>query len=102
MMKTRLELHELLKSKSGYSNVYFQAPSSLSYPCIIYDLADYDHKYANDTKYIDHRRYNVTVIGKNPDNDDVLNNLLSIEYCEFDRRYRTSENLYHDVFNLYW
>lgn len=100
-MGSRLDLQELLEEKLGNNRVYFQPPSSLVYPCIIYEKKDYDVLNADDRKYFMKARYTITLIGKSADNDTVCKKLLDIPYCSFDRRF-ISDNLYHDVFNLYF
>lgn len=102
MSRTRLDFHALLKQVTGYTNVYYQPPSRMSYPCILYEKASYDIKHADNIKYKSMTRYTVTVIGTNPDNDSVIDALLSIKYSSYDRRYKTSENLYHDVLAIYY
>lgn len=101
-MKTRFELDELLRDLTEFDNIYYQPPSHMNYPCILYQKDDYDASYADDIRYKNKTKYQITLIGKNPDNEEVCQKLLSIMYCSFDRRYKTSENLYHDVFILYW
>ena len=104
MSKDRASLHTTLVEIMKPYRVYYQPPSSerMIYPCIVYDKNDYDIHNANDHIYRKKVQYKIMVIGKDPDNDTILDKILSLEYCSFDRRYKTSENLYHDVFTLYW
>lgn len=101
-MRSRAELHSLLRRVTKLNNVYYQPPSKMSYPCLRYEKASYNIDYGDDIKYKNMTRYELTVIGTNPDNDDIINALLALPYCSFDRRYKTTENLYHDVLILYW
>lgn len=107
-MRRRTDFHQILCKildcpVTGKScRVFFQPPASiqLTYPCIVYNFEDIDNDYANNTKYISTRRYSVILIDKNPDSEyiELLNQLPLAEY---DRHY-TSDNLYHDVFSIYF
>lgn len=99
-MGLRLDLQELLEDVTA--NVYFQPPTNvkLVYPCIIYKRDDEDAKYAGNTLYKHTKRYQVTVIDRDPDSTlpDTVRNL---PLCSFDRHF-TADGLNHDVFNLYF
>ena len=84
-------------------NVYFQPPENLklSYPCVVYTLSSIDHQYADNKTYIGKRRYQVTLITKDPDDELVQKTIDNFELCKFDRFF-TSNNLNHNVFILYW
>lgn len=101
-MGTRLELHEILCDKLGSRQVYFQPPESIrmKYPAIVYELDRIEHVPADDSKYFNLRRYAVKYISHDPDNT-VIDDILELPYCSFDRRYIV-ENLYHDCFNIYY
>lgn len=91
-------------------NVYYQPPAnkSLVYPCIVYSVTGIHRRKADNTNYTMKREYEVTYISKNPDAlgpdgdtgfiESLLNRLDNIRYV---RRF-TSDNLYHDVFDLYF
>jgi hypothetical protein len=80
---------------------YFQAPTSgMKYPAILYELDDIDTRHANNRKYISTRRYNVTLIDKDPDSPYV-ERLLSLITSQFDRHY-IKDNLHHFVFTIYY
>lgn len=98
----RLQLHTLLVELIAPHKVYFQPPSSvkLTYPCIIYSLDTIVTKYADSIKYKNKKAYTVTVIDQNPDSDIPLE-LLSLEYCSFDRFF-VADNLNHFAFKLYY
>lgn len=99
----RYELHSLLKTILGSDNVYYQPPENLKlkFPCIIYDLEGKDVKYADDYKYSSMRKYQLTVVDKNPDSEipDSIEDALN--FCRFDRRY-IKDNIYHYAFSLYY
>lgn len=102
MAKSRLSLQSELENLLGSRKVFFQPPPTirLSYPCIIYELADYDIDHADDIKYGIMKRYSITVIDKNPDSE-LPDKLIKLEYCSFDRFY-TIDNLNHWVFTLFY
>lgn len=99
-MRTRLELHEILKQITD--NVYFQPPESLKmhYPCIVYERSGGDTQFADNNPYVFAKRYKITIIDKNPDSS-IVDKISKISKCVYDRHYVT-ENLNHDVFNLYF
>ena len=101
-MGTRLELHEALVEILGSRNVYYQPPETLKlvYPCIIYKRSTPSVKFANDLPYIYNQRYSVTIIDKNPDSP-ILEKMNRLPHCSFDRHF-TSDNLNHDIYNLYY
>jgi hypothetical protein len=101
-MAPRLELQALLVEILGTKNVYFQPPPSLTmqYPCIVYKRDDIDTKHADNSPYQQTKRYQVTVIAKDPD-DDLHEKVARLPMCSYDRFY-TAENLNHDVFNLFF
>lgn len=101
-MGSRIELHSILEGILGTSSVYFQPPSSIEmvYPCIVYHRSDIDIKFANNNPYKFKKQYQIKLIYMNPDSD-LPDKLASLPTCSFDRRY-TSENLYHDIFIIYF
>lgn len=101
-MSRRLELHQILVDILGSDNVYFQPPASLQmkYPCIIYGRIGLDPKYANNRMYMHKKRYQVTVIDKNPDSE-IPDKIAELPMCFFDRHF-TANNLNHDVFTIYY
>ncbi len=101
-MGTRLELDAILREKLGSDHVYFQPPASIRmvYPAIVYELDRAYGPRADDLLYLKNRRYAIKYISRNPDND-IIDALLSLPYCIFDRRF-VVDNLYHDCFDLYY
>lgn len=102
MSRSRIDLHNELKSILGSSNVYYQPPESvkMQYPAIVYSMDDIDNTHANNGVYKQDRAYQVIVIDKKPEHPAV-NKLSVYPYCSYDREYKT-ENLHHTVFSLYW
>lgn len=102
MAKSRIELQTLLEEILGSRNVYYQPPESikLKYPAIIYYLNDIDVERADNGSYIKNKRYMITHINKDPDNE-ITDRLAELPMCSFDRRYAV-DNLTHDVFTLYF
>lgn len=103
-MASRLILHEKLKEVLGSDKVFFQPPESvkLSYPCIIYNRANGDSTYANDMPYTYRNRYQITIIGRDPDEQTTLveRMAMALPTVAYEREF-VSDNLYHDVFELY-
>lgn len=100
-MRPRIELHKELLKIMGNSNVYYQSPVKLSYPCIVYEKSGYDIDYANNSMYKSMVHYTLKLIGKEPDTDEICEKIMNLGICSFNRRY-VSDNLYHDVFDLYY
>lgn len=99
-MVRRLKLHsELLKLTT---NVYYQPPSTyeMDYPCIRYTLSKDDVKYANNQRYINKDRYQLTIIDEDPDSD-LPDKVKTLPLCQLDRTY-VANDLNHWVFNLYF
>ena len=101
-MASRLDLQNKLEALLGNRNVYYQPPESLKmkYPAIRYDKSTISSRHADNMKYSNFDRYEVIVIDNNPDNP-VIDKILELPHSTHDRRY-TSNNLYHDVINLYF
>lgn len=101
-MATRLELQTKLEELLGSTNVYYQPPESIKmkYSAIRYSKSNIQSRFANGSAYSLLTRYEIIVIDSKPDNP-VINKLLSLPYCSFDRHY-ISDNLNHDVLTLYY
>lgn len=102
MSKSRVELHEKLCAFLGSGNVYFQPPETvqMKYPCIVYSLSGIQTRRANNVVYAVSKRYAVTLITKDPDNDLIDKMVVDFPLCGFDRHF-VSDNLYHYVYTLY-
>ena len=83
-------------------NVYYQPPESLKldYPAIVYSKSRINHIKANDSAYLKHVRYDITVIDRLPDNP-VIDRILELPYNSYDRFYK-ADNLNHDSLTLYY
>lgn len=101
-MADRLELHKVLVDILGSDQVYFQPPASvyLKYPVIIYSRKRIENTFADDAVYKQAHRYEITFIDKDPDSC-IVGKISRLPRCEHDRHF-TSENLNHDVFELYY
>lgn len=101
-MRDRLDLDRILRDILNSDNVYFQPPKNLSmkYPCIRYSVNDLDATRADDRLYIGKIGYEIIYIAKSTDMD-IFEKIANIPYCRFNRQY-ISDNLYHNVFILYF
>lgn len=101
-MKDRAEFQKLLENIIGSNQVYFQRPENLQmkYPAIVYSLSDIENTHANNTIYIQHTAYEVTVMDKNPDST-IAKKISQLPLCRFNRYY-TADNLNHYVFKIYY
>lgn len=102
-MARRLKLQTELEELLGTRNVYFQPPESksLKYDCIVYNRSNIDGRNANNYKYTLTDRYDVTIIYRNPDSELPHKMLERFMYCSHSRHF-VVDNLYHDVFTLYY
>ena len=101
-MGLRTDLQVVLEQLLGSSNVYFQPPSNIQliYPCIIYERSYLNTTFADNKLYSLNKRYSLTVIDRDPDST-IVDKVINLPMCSFDRHY-VSDNLNHDVFNLYF
>lgn len=99
-LRSRLGLDEILRSIAP--NVYFQPPETIKikYPCIVYSLDDIDTRYADNLPYMITKRYQLTVIDKDPDSS-IRDEVAILHQCSFLRAF-TSDNLNHYVFEIYY
>lgn len=99
-MAPRLQLQSLLETFCDH--VYFQTPTNitLAFPCIRYVRDGSKVKYADDRKYDRVRRYQVTVIDRNPDSS-LPDQVEDLQFCTFDRWF-AADNLNHWVFTLFF
>lgn len=99
-MAQRTSLQSILEAITA--NVYFQPPTNIEmmYPCIVYSRDSSNTKRADNRLYKLTKRYQVTVIDRNPDSDlpDVVEEL---PLCSFNRFF-AADNLNHYVFTLYF
>lgn len=99
-LRSRLGLDEILRSIAP--NVYFQPPETIKikYPCIVYSLDDVDIDYSDNLPYMVTKRYQLTVITKDPDST-IKDDVILLPKCSFVRAF-TSDNLNHYVFQIYY
>jgi hypothetical protein len=100
MAQPRLELQTILEGITP--NVYFQPPSGvrMEFPCIRYQRDGSDVQWSGNLPYRLAKRYQVTVIDRNP--DSVLpDQVEGLPLCEFDRWF-AADNLNHWVFTLFF
>lgn len=102
-MASRLDLQIELEELLGTRNVYFQPPESIrmKYPAIRYQLDGFEHVYADDIYYKGYRRYSITYLDANPDNDMIEKFLTHFKMIQFDRHY-ASDGLNHYLYTLYY
>jgi hypothetical protein len=102
MARPRMELHEILKAISGVEQAYHQPPANVQmvYPCIVYFRDAKDTKFADNGPYLGTKRYQVTVIDRNPDSE-IPDQVAQLPLCSFAQHFVT-DNLHHDVFSLYF
>lgn len=101
-MAPRLELQSTLEAILGSANVYFQPPPNITmqHPCILYRLDRNDAQHADNRPYIHTKRYQVTVIDRDPDSviPDKVADLPTAMWQSF----FTTANLNHTVYTLYF
>lgn len=101
-MDRRLELQALLEILLESDKVYFQPPTNIAmvYPAIVYGLDDIETTFADNHPYRHTKRYQVTVIVRDPDSP-IPDRLGALPMCLFSRHFRAN-NLNHYVYNLYF
>ena len=101
-MGRRIELQDALEEALGSVNVYYQPPENLrlKFPCIVYEKTPGYTWRADNALYRYKEEYTVTVIARDPDLP-VLDTLRGWPLCRYDRRF-THDQLYHDVYSLYY
>ena len=101
-MGQRTDLQQILATILGNDNVYFQPPANvqMKYPCIVYHRDFADTEFAGNQPYRYVKRYMVTVIDGDPDST-VSDEVAKLPMTTYNRFY-TSDNLNHDVFNVFF
>lgn len=101
----RLKLQLLLEKTSGLDehHVKFQPPPNyrMSYPAIRYNLDGASKLNADNQTWFVSKRYLITLIHPDPDNDIVSKLLWGIPGIRLTRPY-VSNNLNHYIFELYF
>lgn len=100
MDQRRLELQSVLEQITP--RVYFNPSGNihLEYPCILYKRDNSKVKFADNMPYNIKKRYMLTIIDSDVDSD-IPDRVAQLPMCIFNRHY-ISDNLSHDVFNLYF
>jgi len=101
-MGSRLELQTTFEDLQVGVSVYFQPPPNvqMSYPAIVYNRDFRDADYADNIVYYKRWRYQVTIIDRDPDSalPDLVGDLPLSRFV----RHFTTENLNHDIYDLYY
>lgn len=82
--------------------MYFQQPPSkdMVYPCIVYNQQDENVVHATNRPYRRVKKYQVTVIDRNPDSA-IPDRIGALPLCVFNRFF-TTDGLNHYVYDLYF
>lgn len=101
-MADRLGLQSLLEHILGRRNVYFQPPPTVQmvYPAIVYSRSSIDNLSADDQVYKQDTAYEVVVIEYDPDSR-IVYDISKLPKCRHTRHFK-EDNLYHDVFRIYY
>lgn len=102
-MGRRLDLQTLLETLVPEGGkVYFQPPANvqMQYPCIVYNRDTAVTRFADNNPYRYTKRYQVTVIDRDPDSE-IPDKVALLPMCLF-QRFFAADNLNHDVFNLFF
>ena len=101
-MEKRHQLQLILEAVLRSRNVYFQPPEAvkMAYPCIRYERDNAKSVFANNAPYRHTKRYQVTVIDRDPDSA-IPDRVAALPLCTFSRHY-TADGLNHDVYSLYF
>lgn len=100
MARPRTELHDLLLII--HDRVYFQPAENiqLEYPCIVYKRDDIEFKHANNEAYDQMKKYQVTIIDRDPDSG-IPDEVAKLPMCSYNRFY-TADGLNHDVYTIFF
>lgn len=72
----------------------------MKYPCIVYSLDSMDTKFAGNALYSLKKRYQLTVIDRDPDSG-IPDLIIRLPLARFGRHFTTS-GLNHTIFELYF
>lgn len=99
-MEKRLKLSEILHEVFPSKNIYFQPPPNkhMSYPCIVYEFANYNTRFADNKPYQLQRQFRFTYVDTNPDSD-IPDKLANLPNTIGERSY-IRDNLYHYPFRI--
>ena len=101
-MGSRLDFQTLLESLGDGVTVYFQPPPDVQmvYPAIVYNRDYLATEFADNAPYSTEFRWQVTLIDANPDSP-LHTKLAAMPKMTYIRHY-ISENLNHDIYNIYF
>lgn len=101
-MGQRLELHSILEAIPGVVEAYFQPPANVQmrYPAIVYEWDNARTEFAGNRPYRFTKRYQVTVIDRNPDSL-IPEQIAALPTATLSRRFAV-DNLNHTVFSIYF
>ena len=101
----RRELSTKLREILGNNNVYFQPPPNtmIKYPCFIYNRSNPYNAQADDRSYLSVGHYSITYIDSDVEACIAMSTKLlgAFRHISVERTF-TSDNLNHDVYNLYY
>lgn len=102
-MARRQELNRKLTEVLGSNNVYFNPPETikLKYPCVVYNPSGMDIRYADDKAYRNVKKYQLTVIDRNPDSNIADQIIEAFQHCSVERWFVYDE-LNHWVLRLFY
>lgn len=102
MANKRQELQLIFEGILGSTEVYFQASEgkAMSYPAIKFKKSTIENKHADNEVYIQSQYYEIVVMDSNPDRD-IAGVVSKLPRCRQNTQYVT-DNLYHDVFTIYF
>jgi len=101
MARPQSELQEVLEDLDGEFIVYFQPPTPMVYPCIVYERGlPNDVSFADNIKYVFMKGYTITVIDRSPISP-IPDQVEALPHCRFDRFFKT-DGLNHFVFQLFF
>lgn len=103
-MAQRLDLQLELEDLMGANAMVKYQPSpnyKLTYPCCIYKQSNGKTIFASNMPYTFTKKYQVTIIDRNPDTDYVEKMAMHFPMCVMDRAY-AADDLNHYVFTLYY
>lgn len=102
VLSHQAKLQALLETQSELDSVYFEPPPNLlmQYPCIVYELDSAETLYADNVPYRRTKRWQVTVIEREPDSN-LPDKIADLPLSHHDRRF-VADNLIHDVFTLFF
>lgn len=100
MAQSQSSLQTMLEEVEGPEAVYMQPPTVMKFPCIKYERDSSKVVHADDIKYMFMKRYQITVIDRDPDSP-IPDRVENLEHCAFVRWF-IKDGLNHWVYSLYF